>query len=318
MNILSSLTYPLVVWNLYDFLSSVENYNKGSYTDVDCQRFPSTAQQFYWLGRHFLSVGHQHYVTDLERQRQCLWIWHLLPDPPALPRHEDIWACNRCQSLEDCLHQSQSVWIWCIWCDPHHQAAAGEAPGEEPTSTHGLSWEGIRTSSGIPSTLTAPPKCRYGGTNSSTPTPPVFSYAPPACPNCSKSASAYTRDLSTPRFCLSFAWTWPRWIFRHLNPGHFNSQMQSSKLTKPIVGLNVKCKTGASGWTCMDCASTSRRLRTWSVGPRLMGWSELEGSHWTRSPNSDISLRSLGVTATPSAMPAPTRGGYGRSLWPSN
>ncbi len=133
------------------------------------------------------------------------------------------------------------------------------------------------TSYGIPYTLMAPPKCWCDGTNSSMPTPPVFSYAQPACPNCSKSPSAYTRDLSCPRFSLSFAWTRARWIFRHLNSGHFNSPILSSKLMKPIVGLNVKCKTAAGGWTCMDLSLSIKKTENMKCGPQTYGMIRVRG-----------------------------------------
>lgn len=94
----------------------------------------------------------------------------------------------------------------------------------------------------------------------------VSSNVPLACSNHSRSPSACTRALPSPRFCSPFALTWPQWIFRCLSPGHFYSLTISSKLTKCFVGLHVKCKIRASRWTCTDCTSTSRS--TWSAGPR--------------------------------------------------
>ncbi len=117
------------------------------------------------------------------------------------------------------------------------------------------------------------PKSPYGGTSSSTPTPSASSDAQLACLNGSRSPSVCTRDPPSPCSCSSFVWTRPWQTSRCLSPGHIYSPTLFFKLTNPIVGLNIKCKFGASGWTCTDCTSTSRRLSTWSAGPRPTGQS---------------------------------------------
>ncbi len=88
-----------------------------------------------------------------------------------------------------------------------------------PSSTsrrHSLTFTCPGTLSGIPSTLTAPPKSTYSGSSFSTPTPPASSSS--ACTNCSRSPLVCTKDPSSLHSCSSFAWKGPRWIFRYFSP----------------------------------------------------------------------------------------------------
>ncbi len=63
----------------------------------------------------------------------------------------------------------------------------------------------------------------------------------------------------------------------NLNSGHFNSPILSSKLTKPIVGLNIKCKTAAGGWTWMDLSLNIKKTENMKCGPQTYGMIRVRG-----------------------------------------
>lgn len=179
MNILSSLTHLLVVSNLYDVLSFVENNNKK----LDCSIKSSTRVPLPQCG---LPALHS-------------WSWKpkenttLIANLPALPHHEDIQARNWRPGL-----LMRSTPSGCCWRGTRRR-----------TSRYTWPFSTLRRH-----LITCPKRVRT--VNPATSIPPGLSDASPACPNHSGLSSGCTRDPSSPCSCLSFLW--PEQIFRSLSP----------------------------------------------------------------------------------------------------
>lgn len=204
---------------------NVNTSSSLSYTDVDCQSSPSTVQQYYRWARHSLSFWAASVTSSIWKGKGNFCEYDTYSPIRLLCHAMKIFEGAIDASLWKIVSISPSQCGFNAFDAIHTISMLLERHQEKNQLVHMAFLDLEKAFNRLPLDLIWHSLHYHSNpqTNSSTPTPPVLSDAPLACPNGSKSLLAYIRDLSPPRSCLSFAWTRPRWIFRHLNSGPFYS-----------------------------------------------------------------------------------------------